>query len=251
MYPSPAPPYSSGKITPSSPISPSFGIISIGKCDASSHSITCGPISPSANSRTLRRSCCCSSVKLNSTVSSATKLQPIPTRSLSYGRNFRTLCSATQSALPKIASAQASKLTLFIASDLMHPSSVISQPRPSTPPAPAPLPPGPRRNASPPAPNTLPYPAPRRRADAAHRKSPPPSFPFSRSQKSQCSTALSSDRYSAREFPQCLPPAASHFHDRYAIAPATSPAQSALLPRSPRLAASRRRTSSGKSAPFQ
>src|SRR5215471_11386975 len=62
MYPSPAPPYSSGKMTPSSPISASFGIISIGKCEASSHSITWGAISPSANSRTLRRSCCCSSV---------------------------------------------------------------------------------------------------------------------------------------------------------------------------------------------
>src|SRR6266436_7455813 len=69
MYPSPAPPYCSGKITPSSPISPSLGMISMGKYDASSHSITCGPISPSANSRTLRRSCCCSSVNANSTVS--------------------------------------------------------------------------------------------------------------------------------------------------------------------------------------
>src|SRR5258708_8088789 len=49
-------------------------MISIGKCDTSSHSITCGAISPSANSRTLRRSCCCSSVRLNSTVSSEVSL---------------------------------------------------------------------------------------------------------------------------------------------------------------------------------
>src|SRR5262249_50309408 len=34
----------------------------MGKCEASSHSITWGAISPSANSRTLLRSCCCSSV---------------------------------------------------------------------------------------------------------------------------------------------------------------------------------------------
>src|SRR6266478_824740 len=67
MYPRPAPPNCSGKITPSSPISPSFGIISTGKCEASSHSITCGAISPSANSRTLRRNCCCSSVNEKST----------------------------------------------------------------------------------------------------------------------------------------------------------------------------------------
>src|ERR1700704_1992804 len=67
MYPRSAPPYSSGKITPKSPISASFGMISTGKCEASSHSITCGAISPSANSRTLRRNCCCSSVNEKST----------------------------------------------------------------------------------------------------------------------------------------------------------------------------------------
>src|SRR5882724_608268 len=104
----------------------------------------------------------------------------------------------THGALPKIASALASKLTLFIASALMHPSSAISQPRLLAPPAPAPPQPGPHHNASPPAPNTEPYPAPRRRADVAHRKSPPPSFPFSCSQKSRCLTAPSSDRSSAR-----------------------------------------------------
>src|SRR5713101_7090629 len=54
-------------MTPSKPISPSLGINSDGKREASSHSITCGAISDSANSRTLRRRCCCSSVKEKST----------------------------------------------------------------------------------------------------------------------------------------------------------------------------------------
>src|SRR5437879_4021860 len=54
-------------MTPSSPISANLGMISNGKWDASSHSITCGAISPSANSRTLRRNCCCSSVNEKST----------------------------------------------------------------------------------------------------------------------------------------------------------------------------------------
>src|SRR5262249_23469803 len=53
---------------PSRPISASLGMISVGKCEASSHSITCGAISPSANSRTLRRNCCCSSVNVKSTI---------------------------------------------------------------------------------------------------------------------------------------------------------------------------------------
>src|SRR5258708_3668327 len=43
-------------------------MISIGKCEASSHSITWGVIAPSANSRMLRRSCCCSSVNEKSTM---------------------------------------------------------------------------------------------------------------------------------------------------------------------------------------
>src|SRR5215469_15422738 len=43
-------------------------MISRGKCDASSHSITWGAISPSANSRTPFRSCCCCSVNANSTI---------------------------------------------------------------------------------------------------------------------------------------------------------------------------------------
>src|ERR1700683_3590097 len=59
----PAPPYFSGKMTPRNPISASLGMISEGNFEASSHSMTCGAISPSANSRTVRRSCCCSSVR--------------------------------------------------------------------------------------------------------------------------------------------------------------------------------------------
>src|SRR5437660_5213887 len=61
-YPRPAPPYSSGNKTPVNPSSPSFGSSSIGKCCASSHSITYGAISASANSRTLIFICNCSSV---------------------------------------------------------------------------------------------------------------------------------------------------------------------------------------------
>src|SRR6185437_9406168 len=64
----PAPPYFSGKMTPRKPISASLGIISEGNWEASSHSITCGAISASANSRTVRRRCCCSSVRENSTI---------------------------------------------------------------------------------------------------------------------------------------------------------------------------------------
>src|ERR1700733_10137150 len=66
-FPMPAPPYFSGKITPRNPITASLGINSEGNFDTSSHSITCGRISPSANSRTVRRNCCCSSVSANST----------------------------------------------------------------------------------------------------------------------------------------------------------------------------------------
>src|SRR3954471_9590580 len=54
-------------MTPRRPRFASLGISSVGNCDASSHSITCGRISDSANSRTVRRSCCCSSVKEKST----------------------------------------------------------------------------------------------------------------------------------------------------------------------------------------
>ena len=48
----PAPPYCSGHWMPSRPSAASCGISSAGKCCASSHSRTCGPISVSANSRT-------------------------------------------------------------------------------------------------------------------------------------------------------------------------------------------------------
>ena len=58
----PAPPYASGNCTPIKPSSAIFGSSSSGKCCALSHSITCGRISLSANSRTLRRSSSCSSV---------------------------------------------------------------------------------------------------------------------------------------------------------------------------------------------
>src|SRR5580692_684183 len=58
-------------MTPRRPISASFGMISIGNFEASSHSMTCGAISPSANSRMLRRSWFCSSVKEKSTVALA------------------------------------------------------------------------------------------------------------------------------------------------------------------------------------
>ena len=44
----------------------SFGCNSTGKCCDSSHSITCGAISDSANSRTLILTCCCSSLNSNS-----------------------------------------------------------------------------------------------------------------------------------------------------------------------------------------
>src|SRR4030095_774213 len=48
------------------PSSPIFGNSSFGKCCASSHSMTCGRISASANSRTIRLTCSCSSVKSKS-----------------------------------------------------------------------------------------------------------------------------------------------------------------------------------------
>src|SRR5262247_51105 len=64
-YPIPAPPYSSGKSTPINPSSPIFVKSSRGRRWPSSHSITCGLISASANSRTERLTCCCSSVKSN------------------------------------------------------------------------------------------------------------------------------------------------------------------------------------------
>src|SRR6202142_703479 len=54
-------------MTPRRPSSASLGMSSEGNVEASSHSITCGAISLSANLRTVLRSCCCSSVRENST----------------------------------------------------------------------------------------------------------------------------------------------------------------------------------------
>src|ERR1700722_17040310 len=65
----PAPPSSSGKITPSNPISPSFFTTSCGNSLFSSHSLTCGAISPSANARTELCNCLCSSVNPNISLS--------------------------------------------------------------------------------------------------------------------------------------------------------------------------------------
>src|ERR1700722_18415274 len=62
-------------MTPSNPISASLGIVSIGNFDASSHSMTCGSISPSANSRMLRRSWFCSSVKEKSTLALVSRVE--------------------------------------------------------------------------------------------------------------------------------------------------------------------------------
>src|ERR1043166_909361 len=53
-------------MTPMKPCSASFGRSSTGKCCDSSHSRTCGAISPSANSRTLILICCCSSLSSKS-----------------------------------------------------------------------------------------------------------------------------------------------------------------------------------------
>src|SRR3990170_5882328 len=62
----PAPPYSSGNWMPIRPSSPSRGSRSIGNSCASSQAITCGRMALSANSRTLRRSSSCSSVRRKS-----------------------------------------------------------------------------------------------------------------------------------------------------------------------------------------
>src|SRR6478736_4679131 len=74
-----------------SPRSASFGKSSIGKCCDSSHSMTCGRISASANSRTVRRSSSCSSVGRKSI-----------DRSVQGKREKGELCSwhATPSLLP-------------------------------------------------------------------------------------------------------------------------------------------------------
>src|ERR1017187_239137 len=60
-YPIPAPPYSGGKIVPIRPSFPSSLIVASGNSQASSHFMTFGAISRSANSRTLFLRCSCSS----------------------------------------------------------------------------------------------------------------------------------------------------------------------------------------------
>src|SRR6266478_4848034 len=80
-------------------------MISTGKCDASSHSIACGAISPSANSRTLRRRCCCSSVKLNSTVSSVL---------MGFGNTQTKFCLFNSTRLPLPAHRVTVGLVLFV-----------------------------------------------------------------------------------------------------------------------------------------
>ena len=57
---SPAPPYSSGAVSPISPRAPIFCTTSDGKWCLRSHSAACGAISASANSRTHLRNASCS-----------------------------------------------------------------------------------------------------------------------------------------------------------------------------------------------
>src|SRR5215469_9209384 len=67
----PAPPYSWGNTVPISPSLPSSLTVASGKSPFSSHSMTCGLISRSANSRTLFFNCSCSSFSWKSKVASA------------------------------------------------------------------------------------------------------------------------------------------------------------------------------------
>src|SRR6476620_4626883 len=67
-YPIPAPPYSGGKIVPNNPSLPNSLIVSSGNSLASSHFMTLGAISRSANSRTDFLSWSCSSLSWKSTV---------------------------------------------------------------------------------------------------------------------------------------------------------------------------------------
>src|SRR5215471_3641382 len=61
MYPMPEPPYSEGKTIPSRPSLPNSLMTASGNSLASSHFMTLGAISRSANSRTIFFSCSCSS----------------------------------------------------------------------------------------------------------------------------------------------------------------------------------------------
>src|SRR3989338_8487786 len=81
-------------MTPKRPSSASFGTRSSEKCAASSHSITCGRISASANSRTVRHSCSCSSVSLKSTQSPS--LLRAKAECISYPRLLRDWASRTR-----------------------------------------------------------------------------------------------------------------------------------------------------------
>src|SRR6266851_3374504 len=73
----PAPPYSGGKTIPSRPSWPSSLTVASGKTPASSHFMTLGAISRSANSRTLFFSCSCSSLSWKSKMPSPFRL-PFP-----------------------------------------------------------------------------------------------------------------------------------------------------------------------------
>src|SRR6202050_5104523 len=70
----PGPPYSAGKIVPSKPSLPNSLMVARGNSRASSHSMTWGRISRSANSRTLFLRCSCSSFSWKSNESSKWRL---------------------------------------------------------------------------------------------------------------------------------------------------------------------------------
>src|SRR6266403_3601277 len=73
----PAPPYSAGKMEPMRPSLPISFTVSAGKCEPSSHFMTLGAISRSANSRTLFFKCNCSSLRWKSKMPSPFRL-PFP-----------------------------------------------------------------------------------------------------------------------------------------------------------------------------
>src|SRR5580658_7989775 len=84
----PAPPYSDGKTVPNRPSLPSSLMVASGNSLASSHVITLGAISRSANWRTLFFSCCCSSFSWKSKISPvvpSSRLEHRPVVRQSYG----------------------------------------------------------------------------------------------------------------------------------------------------------------------
>src|ERR1700692_456468 len=119
----PAPPYSGGKMMPSSPSLPSSLIVARGNSLASSHFITFGATSRSANSRTVFLRCSCSSFNWKSTCLLATfngarrsrvsllsdlstvkldheiSYRPVGLGALTEGKNRRELMTALLSAL--------------------------------------------------------------------------------------------------------------------------------------------------------